>query len=251
MPDFYDDFADLYHLIFEDWNASIERQSKQLPNIIREHWPSASSILDVSCGIGTQSLTLAKHGYQVTASDLSAKSVERVRKEAEARALTISFSVCDMRQAFTHHGSDFDVVMSCDNSVPHLLNDDDILKAFQQMFLCLKPGGGCLITVRDYEQETRGKNIVKPYGQRVANGKRYIGLQVWDFEGEHYQLTIFFIEEDLNSKEVITHTFRTTYYTVSIAKLLALMKRAGFVNVERLDDKFYQPVLVGTKPSAS
>jgi SAM-dependent methyltransferase len=154
-----------------------------------------------------------------------------------------------MWQAFTHHGTGFDVVMSCDNSVPHLLSNDDILKALGQMFLCLKPGGGCFITVRDYEGEIRGKNIVKPYGQRVTNGKRYIGLQVWDFEGDHYQLTMFFIEEDLDSGQVHTHTFRTTYYAVHVDRLLALMRRAGFIKVRRLDENFYQPVLIGTKPA--
>lgn len=247
MPNFYDDIAEFYHLIFEDWDTSIERQGKQLSNIIREHWLGASSILDVSCGIGTQSLALAHHGFQVSASDLSAKSVERARKEAAARALTISLSVCDMRQVYEHHGSGFDVVVSCDNSVPHLLNDNDILTTFQQMFLCLKPGGGCLITVRDYAKEIRGKNIVKPYSQRVVGGKRYIGLQVWDFEGEHYQLTMFFIEDDLVSKDVQIHTFRTIYYAVSTDKLLSLMKQAGFANTSRLDNSFYQPVLIGTK----
>lgn len=117
MADFYDDFADLYHLIFEDWNASIERQGQQLAQVIRSNWPDASTMLDVSCGIGTQSLALAKQGYKLTASDLSAKSVERAKREAETRALSISFSVCDMRQAFGCHGTGFDVVLSCDNSV--------------------------------------------------------------------------------------------------------------------------------------
>jgi SAM-dependent methyltransferase len=248
VADFYDDFADLYHLIFEDWNASIERQGQQLAQVIQVNWPDASRLLDVSCGIGTQAIALAKHGFHITASDLSSKSVKRAGKEAEARALNISFSVCDMRQAFAQHGTGFDVVISCDNSVPHLLSDEDILTALEQMYLCLKPGGGCLVTVRDYEVEARGKNIVKPYGQRIVDEKRYIGLQVWDFEGEHYNLTVFFIEEDLTSREVHTHVFRTKYYAVTTSRLLELMKRAGFEKTERLDNVFYQPVLIGTKP---
>jgi SAM-dependent methyltransferase len=247
MPDFYDDFANMYHLIFEDWDASIDRQGEQLSQVIDSNWSTAISLLDVSCGIGTQSLALAKREYQVTASDLSVKSVERARREAEARDLEISFSVCDMKEAFTHHGTDFDVVISCDNSVPHLLNDEDILSAFQQMYLCVKLGGGCIITVRDYDKEARGENIVKLYGQRIVDNKRYVGLQVWDFESEQYQLTLFFIEENLNSGDVHTHVFRTMYYAASIGKLLELMKRAGFINVQCLNNCFYQPVLIGTK----
>ena len=30
MSEFYDRMASLYHLIFQDWNASIERQAGQL-----------------------------------------------------------------------------------------------------------------------------------------------------------------------------------------------------------------------------
>lgn len=75
MSDFYDDFAELYHLIFEDWDASIERQGKQLAHIVETNWPGAAFLLDVSCGIGTQTLGLAKQHYKLTASDLSAKSV--------------------------------------------------------------------------------------------------------------------------------------------------------------------------------
>lgn len=247
MLDFYDDFANMYHLIFEDWDASIERQGEQLSRIIKSNWANASLLLDVSCGIGTQSLALAKRGYQVTASDLSSNSVERAKNEAKARDLNISFSVCDMKEAFTRHGGNFDVVLSCDNSVPHLLSDEDILAAFQQMYLCIKPGGGCLITVRDYEAEARGTNIIKPYGQRMIDNKRYIGLQVWDFEGEQYHLTMFFIEEELDSRKVHTHVFRTHYYAVTTNNLLSLMEQAGFVNVKRLDNMFYQPVLIGTK----
>ena len=38
MSDFYDRMASLYHLIFQDWNASIERQAGQLVSIIEVRW---------------------------------------------------------------------------------------------------------------------------------------------------------------------------------------------------------------------
>src|SRR5262249_18761379 len=73
MSEFYDRMASLYHLIFQDWNASIERQAGQLTAIIHERWgPGCRTVLDVSCGIGTQALGLAQRGFAVTASDLSA-----------------------------------------------------------------------------------------------------------------------------------------------------------------------------------
>jgi SAM-dependent methyltransferase len=247
MTDFYDELAPLYHLIFQDWDASIARQGEQLQRIIHTQWPQHQSVLDVTCGIGTQAIALAIRGFRVKGSDLSVKAIERATLEAKKRGQEIPFSVCDMRDAHAHHGTGFDVVLSCDNSVPHLLTDRDILAAFKEMLACLRAGGGCVISVRDYDHEQRGRNIVKPYGVREEDGKRYFGFQVWDFDGEHYDFTMFLIEEDSISKAVRTHTMRSRYYAIGTQRLLTLMREAGFQNVRQLDEVFYQPVLVGTK----
>jgi 2-polyprenyl-3-methyl-5-hydroxy-6-metoxy-1,4-benzoquinol methylase len=154
--DFYDAMTPFYHLIYPNWEESISRQAALLDAIIHDYWGNAAhSILDVSCGIGTQSLGLAQLGYQLTASDLSAASISRAQAEAQKRRLAIRFSVADMRQAFRHHAQQFDLVISCDNAVPHLLSDDDIRQALQQFYQCTRPGGGSLISVRPYEQEMR------------------------------------------------------------------------------------------------
>jgi SAM-dependent methyltransferase len=248
MDDFYDELAPLYHLVYQDWAASLVHQGEQLAALIRSEWPGSHKILDLSCGIGTQAIGLARQGYSVVGSDISEKAVRRAQQESRMYGAAIPFSVCDMRQAGEHHGTGFDVVISCDNSVPHLLTNEDLLLALKEMLACLSVGGGCLITVRDYEREQRGKNIVKPYGVRIENGKRYLIFQVWDFEGDHYDLTFYFVEEDLSTQTVKTHLMRSRYYAVSIATLLELMRRAGFDNVRRIDNAFHQPVLVGTKP---
>ncbi len=116
------------------------------------------------------------------------------------------------------------------------------------MRACLAPGGGILITMRDYEAEPRGKNIVKPHGTRIENGKRYHLFQVWDFEGDHYDLAFFVVEENLVSGEVATRVMRSKYYAISTGKMCELMRVAEFQDVHRIDNAFYQPVLVGTKP---
>ena len=150
-----------------------------------------------------------------------------------------------MRAAHVHHRRPFDVVISCDNSITHLLTDDDLLLALRQMYDCARPGGGCLLTVRDYDREERGKGLVKPYGVREECGKRYIIIQVWDFVGDIYDLAMYFVVDDRTSEQLVTHVMRTQYNAIGTDHLLALMGRAGFTRVERLDGCFYQPVLVG------
>jgi SAM-dependent methyltransferase len=248
MSDFYDRMAGLYHLIFPNWEERIQRQAGQLAGIIHDRWGGgARTVLDVSCGIGTQALGLARRGFAVTASDLSAGAVARARDEARRRGLDIDFSVGDMRAAYDHHRQQFDVVISCDNSITHLLNDDDLLLALRQMHACARPGGGCLLTVRDYDREGRGKGLVKPYGVREEGGTRYVLFQVWDFEGDLYDLAMYFVADDRASNELVTHVMRTQYHAAGTGRLLDLMRRAGFARAERLDGRFYQPVLVGDR----
>lgn len=246
MNTFYDQLTPFYHLIYGDWHAAIDRQATQLSALIREYWGNEiKTILDVSCGIGTQAIGLAAKGYDVTASDLSAQEIERAKQEAQSRQLDIHFSVCDMRSAFDHHQAEFDIVISCDNSMPHLLTDAEILVALKQMYACTRSGGGCIITMRDYDKETRGTGIVKPYGVREEAGKRYMVFQVWDFEEHHYDLTMYLIEDDRHSNHATTHALRSRYYALSPYRLMELMAEAGYRSVIRLDDRFFQPVLVG------
>src|SRR5688572_2954725 len=134
MSNFYDELAPLYHLIFPDWDASIARQGRDLAAAVRARWPDHRTVLDVTCGIGTQALGLAMNGFRVTASDLSERAVERARAEAGVRGQRIDFSACDVRRAHAHHGGGFDLVISCDNSLPHLLTNADLSAALAEMF---------------------------------------------------------------------------------------------------------------------
>jgi SAM-dependent methyltransferase len=248
MNDFYDRLASLYHLIYPSWDESIERQAGQLSGIIRDRWGAGpQTILDVSCGIGTQAIGLAKRGFVVTASDLSERAIARAKAEAQSRGIAIDFSVCDMKAAYDHHRQQFDVVVSCDNSITHILNDDHLLLAFRQIHECTRPGGGCLLTVRDYDREERGTGLVKPYGVREEGGKRYVIFQVWDFVGQLYDMAMYFVVDDLASEQLVTHVMRTRYNALGTDRLLALMREAGFASTERLDGRFYQPVLLGNR----
>lgn len=249
MSLFYKQLTPFFHLIYVDWDSTIEAHGRMLVEIIETEWgTSKGKILDVSCGIGTQSLALAARSFDVSASDLSPEVVSRARQEADARNLAIDFSVCDMRDAKSHHGSGFDVVICAGNSLPHLLSDDEILKALKSMYACLEPGGGCIITMRQYDQEDRGRGLLKPFGVREEDDRRYIIFQVWDFIGERYKFAMYFIEEQKLTGEVVTHVMHSEYYAISPYKVMELMEQAGFDRVHRLDDGEEHPaILIGTR----
>lgn len=245
--EFYDGLAPLYHLVYENWEVSIGRQGKALDSIIRSCLgEKPQSILDVSCGIGTQCLGLAALGHRVAGSDLSPAAVERAGREAAARGLSIDFTVADMREPNNHRGHDFDVVLCADNSLPHLLSDEEITRALGHFLATLKPGGLCLISVRDYAALERGGVQVKPHGIRSEKGTRWILFQLWEWRGSIYDLQYYFVADN-GQNPCVTHVFRSSYYAVSIEHLIRFMVSVGFEQVQRIDDAFFQPVIAGRR----
>ncbi len=248
IAEFYDQLAPYYVFLYADWEASVKRQAAALDGIVREFFgPTSRRILDAACGIGTQSIGLAALGYTVTAIDISPAEVAQARRLAQQRNLAIDSRVADMRALPDFTSGSFDVVIACDNAVPHLLTDDDILHAFQQFYGCTTPQGGCIISVRDYASLERGGRQLHPRPVHDLPNGRLLLFDMWDFDGEYYDLTIYAVE-DRGQVEAVTHVIRGgRYYWVTIDRLEQLLKQAGFKHVIILRERFFQPVLVGIK----
>ncbi len=247
VNEFYDRLAPFYHLIYPDWEQSIGRQAGNLDAVIRESWGDrVKDVLDAACGVGTQAIGLAQLGYKVTACDISPASIERAKTEATNRRLSIDFSVADMRSLPAHYGHVFDLVIACDNAVPHLLSDAEITTAFKDLHRCTKPGGGCILSVRDYGAIDRDGMKVVPYGIRKEKDRRYLLFQVWKFVGPGYELSLYVVE-DRGGSDATARVMRTKYYAVSVDRLIELMDDAGYSDIRRVDGRFFQPLIIGTK----
>lgn len=248
LESFYDQLSPYYKYIFQDWNASVERQATMLDGIVREYFGgNVHSILDAACGIGTQTIGLAQKGYNLTASDISAGEIEKARLEASRRNLEIAFCVADMRRLKDSHQAKFDLVIACDNSVPHLLSDDEIRKAFEQFHQITTERGGCVISVRDYDAMERGGRKLFPRQVHETSLGKILVFDLWEFDGDYYDITMYVVE-DTGDETAKTNVIRGgRYYCVPIPKLEKLMKEAGFNMVVTLKDRFYQPLLIGLK----
>ncbi len=249
MPNsFYDDLAPFYHLLYPDWDAAIAKQADVLHALLQSlEVPSAGRLLDSACGIGTQTIGLAAKGYRVDASDLSAAAVERLSLEAVQRGIAVRSYVDDLRSLAGAKSESMDAVIACDNSLPHLLSDGDLLAAFQSALRVLKPSGTALYSIRDYATIRRVTPEVRPYGLRYQDGQRFVAVQVWEWDADQYDLRMYLTRES-SAGACSTNVIVTRYYAVTIERLMRLMADAGFEHIERHDDVFFQPVVVGRKP---
>jgi len=244
---FYDDLSPFYDLIYEDWDVSMERQGTAFGALITSELGTLAPeirVLDAACGIGTQALPLARQGFQVTGRDLSGEAITRLRREASARHLTIDAGVADMRAVASSVSGSYDAVLACDNSLPHLMADEEILTAFRQFRHVLRPGGLCIASVRDYAAVPRGVDTTHPYGERHRGNETFTLRQEWHWEDTtHYSVTLIVEGGATPPRPILRTTAR--YYAVTTERLLELMAEAGFVNCRRMDDLIYQPVLLG------
>ena len=243
---FYDDLAPRYHLIYDDWETSVGRQGAALASLIGECWGAdARAVLDAALGIGTQALGLLGKGFRVTGSDISAGAVSRARREAATRNMPLPSLVADFRVLPVRSAS-FDVVLVCDNALPHLDGEAEIHRALSECLRCARHGGGCLISMRDYESPPPAGTVeVRPYGERLWNGRRYHLRQVWTWRGPRYDMALEITPADGGEVSVLN----TSYLAIPVERVATLMRAVGFEHVRRVDGRFFQPVLVGTRPA--
>jgi glycine/sarcosine N-methyltransferase len=244
---FYDQLADGYHLIYADWEASMARQGAALDAVIESQLGTGpASILDCSCGIGTQAIALARHGHRVTGTDISVAAVARAVREAERRDIPLIAAAADMRQ-LPFADKQFDAVISADNSLPHLLDAQDLRAALSEMRRVLRPRGLLMISTRPYEEllETRPTST-PPQLSTAPDGGRTITFQLWHWhdDGEHYDLEHFQLVPDGPTWAVRVR--RATYWALTQRQLTDFAIEAGFTDPEwktSEDTGFFQPVL--------
>ncbi|MGW1714298.1 class I SAM-dependent DNA methyltransferase [Streptomyces sp. NPDC002156] len=188
--DFYDDLADNYHRMYEDWWGFAAHYGEAMAAFLAaEGVEPPDEVLDVTCGIGTQALPLAAKGYRVTGSDLSERAVERARREAASRDLDARFVVSDVREVYERLSGTFDAVVSGANSLTHLLTDDDLMRALAQIRSCLRPRGVFLATIRDYDQLALDNSQGLAPEHFGTGDDRSIVVQAWDWAEDRRTLT--------------------------------------------------------------
>jgi SAM-dependent methyltransferase len=247
--DFYDDLASEYHLLFGDWWSAALHHAEVISGLLVDHGVAEGSrLLDCTCGIGTQALPLAALSYDVTATDISARSIERARAEAESRNLRLRFAVADVRRVDQAIDGPFDAAISCDNALPHLLTDGDLDQAIRSIRGCLRDGAVFLASIRDYDALTESRPAGTPIALHGAPGARHGSGQswAWSADGNELNITLFILAE-LPERAWRASVRETTYRALRRRTFTAALRANGFAGVKWLmpdETGYYQPVVI-------
>jgi SAM-dependent methyltransferase len=104
-----------------------------------------SSILDLACGPGRHSITLAMRGFRVTGVDLSPFLLAKAKERAEVAGVEIEWIHDDMRR-FSRSEA-FDLCLSMFTSFGYFENKEDDITVLRNIHDSLVSGGTCLIDV--------------------------------------------------------------------------------------------------------
>lgn len=128
---------------FDDITEKRYRYHYHLPKLFRRMGSGAGRrLLEVGCGIGIDTVSLARRGYQVTAVDLTESAIEIARKRAVVEGLEIDYRTGD-GESLDFDEATFDVVYSF--GVIH--HTPDMEKAVREIHRVLKPGGRAYVMV--------------------------------------------------------------------------------------------------------
>ena len=128
----YDSGAETYDHFNERKSAVI---NGVLEGILKQY--GVRSVLDLTCGTGSQVFWLLKCGFNVKGADINVKMLSIAKKKAIQQAVNPGFIEGDMR---TLNVGQFDAVLTIFNAVGHLTKND-FEKAMHNINSNLKDGG--------------------------------------------------------------------------------------------------------------
>ncbi len=122
---------------FDAWNISDDTDSKNsvIEKILKNH--RVKTVLDLTCGTGSQVLFLAKRGYEIVGADFSPGLIKLARVKAKKEKLKLKFIDGDMRNLKV---GKFDAVITIFNAVGHLTKSG-FEQAMKNINQNLKEGG--------------------------------------------------------------------------------------------------------------
>lgn len=168
-------------------NERLQDQAETLVELLHGDtaYPDGSTVLEAGCGIGAQTVTLARRspGARFTSIDVSAESIAQARQTADSAGLTnVEFRQADLF-ALPFEAGSFDHVFVC-FVLEHLAQPAAALAVLERL---LKPGGTLTVIEGDHGSAYFHPDSAAAQAaidclvelQRAAGGNSLIGRQLY------------------------------------------------------------------------
>jgi len=212
---FYNQISDIYEMMI-NFQPNLELRTTAYKNIFNKQ----GKVADIGCGIGLDSIALAKNGHDVTAFDVSPLMIEQVKKNSSQYNVKISTSVQSFNSIPKKYFNKFNYVVSVGNTIAHL-TPKELQLAFKKIYNLLLPGGKIFMHILNYDLIIKNKRRIN----NIGNKDGQIIIRFYDFVKNNIDFNILSFRED-NPKEYKLIT--TKHYPHSKEKIKRALESAGF-----------------------
>lgn len=146
----YDAIASIYDLLAEGDDGMINFRINAMKEL--EPLDTDARVLDCSCGTGSHAIWLARQGYRVYASDISAGMLDRARHKASREKLDITFFQSSWKELPDNTSMKFDLACCPGNSLSHLESLDMLAASFKGIRQVVAPGRSFIFDTRNWEK---------------------------------------------------------------------------------------------------
>lgn len=222
----YSDQAKSYDAFNEE---NSKKTNQTIEKILKKY--KVKTVLDLTCGTGSQVFWLAKRGYEIMGSDINTNMLKAARARAKKEKCAVKFLQGDMR---TIKVGNFDAVISIFNAIGHLTKSD-FEKAIRNIHANLKVGGIYVFDINNLSYLLKDNNITKltiDWQTLDSNIKtRAIQYSTIDKEGILASYTTMCVQKDNNTPKITSDM--QTLQVYSSKQLKDMLTRNGFQVMEQ------------------
>jgi SAM-dependent methyltransferase len=221
LPLEYGKLSEYYDALSQgDENA----KNHTIEKILRKY--KVGTVLDLTCGTGSQVLWLSKRGYKVTGADVSPALSKIAREKARAEKIDVKFMEGDVRTIKVGY---FDAVITIFNAIGHLTKAG-FEKAMRNIKKNLQKGGLYVFDIFNLDAMTEhAVNDLAMDVRKMVNDTEIRHGQYSKLDRDCGRLTSydhFYIQEGSKKPKILKGKFTLQIYTAK--ELNEMLNRNGF-----------------------
>jgi ubiquinone/menaquinone biosynthesis C-methylase UbiE len=222
LPEFFD-----AHNVCE--NTTTKNQA--IEKLLKKY--AVKSVLDMTCGTGSQVFHLLNSGYQVTGSDFSSDLIKIARDKSLSQKKSVEFIEGDVRNLKV---GKFDAVITMFNAIGHL-NRSDFAKAIRNIRRNLKTGGIYIFDIFNLAAMTDKTVAELAYlTNKKVNGIQVLQSQCSTIDREKGLLTSYdsyMIQNNAEIPKILHNKFTLQIYNAQ--ELQDILSKNGFETLGQYD----------------
>lgn len=228
-PSYYNTRAPYYDGLNQIHSRAI---NEVLEKILKEH--RISTVLDLTCGTGSQVFWLLEAGFDVVGVDINQRMLKIAQQKAKQKNWNVPLFKGDCRNSFV---GEFDAVITIFNAIGHLTRED-FQQTIRNINLNLKQGGIYIFDIFNLDYLKHGENITKLTVDKITTSDkmrvREIQFSTITDDGILASYSTYVQQAASNRPLKISKGYGNTLQCYTAEELQIMLKQNGFTILKQI-----------------